>query len=186
MKKAVLIIEAVLLMFTLASCSSLRRGLIDEQAESEKVAQQVIAAIENRDQQVLVRLFSINGIDEADGFEEGASYTFNLYEGDCLGIEKGYCIVSKHYGYPGDRAWVDAQYKVTTTKGVYWLYFEYVLFDDADSRAEGIYYLSLNDDKTVQEINQKAQNTGDYSTTGLPYHAGIYHPGWDVYATKKL
>ncbi|MDR3315384.1 MAG: DUF5104 domain-containing protein [Coriobacteriales bacterium] len=181
MKKAILILEVVLIMSLLSSCQwigNMRKELINEFEESDKVAQQAITAIENKDEDALTALFSKRALVEADGFEEGISYTFNLYKGDYVGIERGYFIISDNYG--ADRKqWVDVRYKVTTTEGVYWLYLEYFFINAVDSEAEGLYYFSLNDYETIQKIDEEAQGAGYYQSTYIPFHAGIYHPGWD-------
>jgi uncharacterized protein YcfL len=49
MKKALLIIEVILLMFTLSACSGHYKILFNEQAESDKIAQEAIVAIESKD-----------------------------------------------------------------------------------------------------------------------------------------
>jgi len=177
-KKAILILEVVFIMFVLSSCTLLRTIVLDEYAESDKVAQLAVTAIEDKDEQALIGLFSKRALDDSDDLEEGMKYSFDLYEGDCLEIERSYCIVASHYGYPGNGKWTDTRYKVTTTEGAYWLYFEYVLIDGSHSDAEGIYSLWLYEDETTQkDVDALSEEHSD--KTGLPYHAGIYHPGWD-------
>jgi hypothetical protein len=185
MKKAILVFETVLLVFALSGCESLRWALIDDYAESDKVAQQVITAIESEDEQSLIGLFSKNIISEVDDIEEGVNYTFDLYSGNCLEIEAKNCVVSNHYGDPGRRRWVDVLYEVTTTEGVYWLYFDYTLVDAADPEAEGIHYLYFYDDETMQKMTDEHLTEDGFDGGTLPYSAGIYHPGWDTKATKE-
>jgi hypothetical protein len=181
MKKAILILEVVLIISLLSSCQwigNMRKELINEYTERDKIAQQAITAIENKDEDALTALFSKRALVEADDLEEGVGYTFDFYQGECLEIEKGSCITNNTFG-ADRRRWVDAWYKVTTTEGVYWLYFEYSFINAPDPEAEGLYYFSLNDYETVETIREEAHAAGDYRPSYLPFHAGIYHPGWD-------
>jgi hypothetical protein len=75
--------------------------------------------------------------------------------------------------------WVNTGYRITTTEGVYWLYFDYVFIDNADPDAEGIYCLSFYDEKTINIIVAEASSDRNPNVGIVPYHAGIYHPGWD-------
>jgi hypothetical protein len=54
--------------------------------------------------------------------------------------------------------------------------FEYVLIDEANPEAEGIYSLWFYEDERIREINELG---------GMRYQAGIYHPGWDTEAIKE-
>ncbi|MDR3315387.1 MAG: DUF5104 domain-containing protein [Coriobacteriales bacterium] len=84
MKKIILILEVVFIMFVLSSCTLLRAVAIDEYAESDKVAQQAVAAIESKDEQALIGLLSKKALADSDDLEKGISYSFGLYEGDCM------------------------------------------------------------------------------------------------------
>jgi len=176
MKKALLIIEVILLMFTLSACSGHYKILFNERAEADKIAQQVVTAIENKDEQALLELFSEQALSEADDLDEGITYTFDLYQGECLEIEDGFLITNIHYEYNNNMRQVQAQYKITTTKGVYWLYFDYTLIDEANPEAEGIYTIWFYDDKGKEEMN---------NNEGLSYRAGIYCPIWDTEPIRK-
>jgi len=181
MKKAILILEVVLIISLLSSCQwigNMRKELINEFEEPDKIAQQAISAIENKDEDALTSLFSKRALVEADDLEEGVDYTFDFYQGECLEIEKGYCIIRDRYG-TDRRQWAHARYKVTTTEGAYWLYFEYSFINAPDPEAEGLYYFSLNDYETVEKIDEDARAAGDFRTTHIPFHAGIYHPDWN-------
>jgi len=182
MKKVILILEVVFIVLALSACKwpySLQSITTDEYAESDKIVQEVITAIENKDEQALTKLFSKRALADSDGFEEGVSYTFDLYQGECLTIGDGTCVVTNHYGAPGAGMWIDSRYRFTTTEGEYWLYFEYVLIDGSNSDAEGLYSLWLYDDETVQRKKNELVDKYDFAKGIFPYHAGIYHPGWD-------
>ncbi|MDR3315385.1 MAG: DUF5104 domain-containing protein [Coriobacteriales bacterium] len=137
MKKAILIIEAVLLMFALSACEGSYK-FINEHAEADKIAQNVMTAIENKDGYALAALFSDKTLDSAYDLEEGMNYSFDLYQGECLGVERDPAFVSEGHFEPNNY-WrqIRARYKITTSEGVYWLYFVYVFVDQADPNVPG-------------------------------------------------
>jgi hypothetical protein len=176
MKKVILIIGAALLVLALSACSSHYRIFINERAEADKIAQQVVTAIENKDEQALLELFSEQALSDAADLNEGMSYTFDLFQGECQEIEDGFLITNDHFERNNRIKQIHAKYKITTTEGVYWLYFDFTFIDEANPETEGIYTIWFYDDKGKEAMN---------NNEGLSYRAGIYHPGWDTEPIKK-
>jgi hypothetical protein len=173
MKKVLLIFGMLILVFSLSGCSVIGGFFTDESTITERMAKYIVSALDTHDEDALKAVFSPKALEEANDLDVGIQYTFSLYSGPSVEIEKWKSSGSYHYGSPGNTKKVDAFFIVTTDQSKYYLYFEYWYVQEADSRAIGIAKIKLSDFVAANE-------TQDF-WYGLGYNRpGIYHPGWDV------
>jgi hypothetical protein len=190
MRKLIILVGMVIFMALLSGCALLRDLTIDERAETEAVAQQVVDALDARDADALKALLSPRSLEEAGDLDEGIAYIFSLYKGTYVRFEKHGNSYSDHYGDPDRTKCAEARYEVWTDKGYYVLRFELWLIEEGNPDKLGIYRMMLcteeKEDESVAESRRKrdeAERKGEPLPEwnyGASYERpGIYHPGWD-------
>jgi hypothetical protein len=172
MRKIVVLLGVIMLMVSLVGCTSIFKDLfLDEKREADKMALEIIEALENEDEDALRNLFSAEALEESEDFDTGFEYIMEIYRGSAVNIGDDYPRVSDHFGPPGRTKMLESAYWVETDKGSYLLYFEYWVIQEQDPSELGIYKIKLD----TQETSENADFIG-----GSGYdRPGIYHPGWD-------
>jgi hypothetical protein len=170
---SIILVGIVAMLLLLSGCSVLRESAVDEEKETEQMAQSIITAIDNRDEEKLRNVLSPSAVLEAYDLNEGSRYTNELYEGIFVSYEKKGIAYGDHFGQPGRTKYAEAHYIVTTSEDTYILYFLYWIIEDANPSAQGVYRIKLA--KYTDAESDESFNYGNYYN-----RPGIYHPGWDV------
>jgi hypothetical protein len=190
MRKLIVLVGTVMLMALLSGCALLRDLTIDERAETEAVAQQVVDALDARDADALKALLSPRTLDEAGDLDEGIAYIFGIYEGTCTRFESLGNVYSDHYGDPGRTKYVRARYEIWTDKGRYILRFQLWLIEEASPGKLGVCRMMLSPEKAdeekmlefnnrLDEAREKGEPLPEWNYGASYERPGIYHPGWD-------
>jgi hypothetical protein len=171
MTRLIMLLE-VMMMMGLMGCSSLPKDLlVNERRESERIAQRIIEALEEKDEDALRSLFSTRALAEADDLDEGLKYIMSVYKGSFITYENTGADNSNYFGAPGRTRMVKIGFEVTTDEEAYYLYFRYWLINEQDLSAEGLYMIKLDMLEALE--SESFMGGGHYD------RPGIYHPGWD-------
>jgi hypothetical protein len=168
----------VILMLILTGCSALFQNLLlNEKKEADAMAQKIVDALENKDENALRNLFSAKALTEIEDFDKGSEYVMGLYQGGIISLGDDYPRVSDHFGPPGRTKMLESAYWVTTDQGSYLLYFEYWIIQEQDPSAEGLYKIKLDTQETREA--ESFMGGGGYD------RPGIYQPDWDEDMAKQ-
>jgi len=144
-----------------------------EEQATDEMAQQIVAALDARDKEVLRSLFSEKALSEADDMDEGLDYIMETYKGTSKTYESGGSQIQDHYGSPGRTKTIFGFYNIETNYKSYMLYFEYQLIDASSPDAIGLTFVKLVD----FDMWDRDEANRDSSSYGK---VGIYNPGWDT------
>jgi hypothetical protein len=190
MRKLIVLVGTVMLMALLSGCALLRDLTIDERAETEAVAQQVVDALDARDADALRALLSPRTLEEAGDLDEGIAYIFDIYKGTCVQLESFGNIYYDHYGDPGRTKYGEGRYDIWTGKGQYVLRFELWLIEEKNPDRIGVSrmeFLTVDEDnkrtaeskRRTEEAEKKGEPLPEWNYGASYERPGIYHPGWD-------
>ncbi|MDR2106259.1 MAG: DUF5104 domain-containing protein [Coriobacteriales bacterium] len=177
MRHLVLLTIAALIAFSLAGCDILSETVfLNEVGKSEEMAQRIIAALDARDEEALLGVFSERALQDARDMDRGLEYLFKKYQGTSMAVEglgRG-GSTADHYGPPGRSKVVHAHCTITTTEREYTLRFDYYLINEEDPSMIGVYKIALfyPEDGMAERHSISADL------------AGIYYPGWDDSTTQ--
>jgi hypothetical protein len=173
MKKLLIVTVMGLLMLSLTGCFfGLINFPVNEQQATDKMANQIIKALDEKDVEALRGVFSGQALSEADDLNEGMAYIFDLYEGSSTEIKNPGNGYFDHYGNPGRTKKVSGHYRIITDKASYDLFIYAWLINEQDLNSVGVYRIALID---CDEYQNRTDN--DYGVK--ENRKGIYHRGWD-------
>ena len=135
--KALALVLGAVVFMTGCSSVTVKRLLLNKQAEADSMAESIITAVEAQDREALRTLFSEQVLTEADDIDQGMDYLFSLYGGEYLSIECRGNAGADHIGKGIEMAIVRGSYHIETTRGTYRLDFTLYLIDEANPAKEG-------------------------------------------------
>jgi len=188
MRKALLVMLAMMTIGLSSGCADIRAMTIDVKKETTETAQSIVAALDARDAEALRSLMSQKTIREATDLDEGIAYTMELYQGTSIRFEEHGNAYCDHYGTPGRTKSTDACYEIWTEYEHYTLYFELWHFNEADPTKEGVYRIVLKTyadnvawaESMIEEraATGKVYKWHEWLYGGTYERPGIFHPGW--------
>jgi hypothetical protein len=180
MKRLILLVGVILITISLSGCTGFLRDLfMDDYKETEKMAQQIVEALDAQDEDALRSLFTKEALAEADDFHEGFVYTLSQYNGQESKLDtQGASSIKDSYGTPGRTKKADAHFILETAQGKYYLYFEYWIINEVNPASEGLTYIKLAD------YEEEMQNRGPRDRSSYDRY-GIYNPSWKVIQNEE-
>ncbi len=166
-----LVLSGVMVMAIIAGFSGCRYIPNGDHKASDKMEQQVLEALSNRDSEAIKSLFSKKALEKAEDLDENIERAFAFFEGTIISAEQhswssgeslNYGLASKH---------VDFRLDVTTSKRDYIIYIIYYYEDTIDPNNQGLYALSI--------MNPRFRGQ-------FQYWDDIALPGVTVYEKKEL
>jgi hypothetical protein len=129
---------------------------------SNKLFQEIVDALNKKDQQALRNLFSPNALKEADDIDGGIEYLMDLYQGTIISKEGGFDEGSGGNDHGAKTYDVASKYDVTTEVDKYVLFFVDRVIDTENPENIGLTTLEI-----IKGINE------EWYETMAP---GIYRP----------
>lgn len=166
MRKTIVIIGVLMLMFSTNSCKS-GESFNDELEDTSQKCDKVIKAIENQDEDALKELFSTIMLKEAADLDKGVSYIFGQYQGTYVKKERVGFGSEDAYEKGEHSRVISAYYKVYTDKTEYIIYLKYWPENDFNKDMEGIYSLGMI---PIEQENNNKYYDQEY--------VGVYYPEW--------
>jgi hypothetical protein len=105
----------------------------------------VIKAIEDKDKDALVGLFSEKALEECEDMDAGFDYLFKLFEGEIL-LDDVYVWYQTHQGPVGEQDEIDVyiiQAEFNSNNNIYYLYMIEYLVDTANDENRGVEVLYI-------------------------------------------
>ena len=160
------IILVFLSLLILSSCGIFQtHGNIDNTGSAR--FQDIIDAIQNKDNEAIVGMFSVNALNEADDIEGGADYLFDFFQGDVVSTKAAsQTSGSNHNGEKYQK--VRCMYIVTTSECKYIVFYTDILQDTEDPDNVGLYMLQI-----IKEADRDSEFDWGGEKTKC---AGIYRP----------
>jgi len=172
MNKKIVFLLFLINILLLSSCSlgGSRTEMLNKDSDDKKAdarLEQVIEVIKNKDKDVLESMFSKQALDEADDFEGGMDYLFELLQGDVTSWERDGQIVDETNEYGHRTKEVKSFYIVETDKQKYLFFLlEYTVNTDHPDNV-GLYALR------VIKVEDKETQFGSWQKMKIP---GVYKP----------
>lgn len=172
MKKKILFLIFLINIFFLSSCSmgGARTEMLNKESDEQKAdarLDQVISAIQNKDEAGLKGMFSKQALDEAKDFNGSIHYLFDLFQGVVQSKKNDGLIVDESNNYGHNTKEVKSFYIVETDKQKYMFFLlEYTTNSDQSDNV-GLYAL-----RVIKAENEATQ----YNSWQNMKIAGIYKP----------
>jgi hypothetical protein len=175
-KKLVLYIAVISIIFGTTACHSVRSAMVNERlselnsSNDDEIAdarcQSIIEALENKDKEELRKMFSPSAQEEAKDMDSAIDYLLELYQGK-LKSKDGAVVTSESTDQGEKEKELGCSYKVVTDEGNYSIYFIDKLVDTKNSDNVGLY--------TLEIIKESADDEFYYWGSGTD-RAGIILP----------
>ena len=172
MIKKIINLICIASMALLSSCKpGLKQTIFDDSAtQANKRFEQIVEVINNRDKKALTSIFSEKALSEAEDFEGGVDYLFNLVDGDIGSweyVSRG--NVSDSINHGARQKIGSSWYYANTENQKYLIFFLEYLIDTAEPENIGVYMLQV-----IKAEDKETQfDSGGPNTTRC---AGIYRP----------
>lgn len=158
MKKIGIIFLTVILCFNLTGCGKLMsrgerltRELGSDQQISDRMMEEIAAALDNGDVEALKSLFSKDALKEVEYMDEQIQDLLDFYQGKKQSFE-GNASTSTHtkYGEDIEKQFI-GQYLLITDKESYRVLYDYTVIDKNNPDIEGLNQLEIVPDRLYQE-----------------------------------
>ena len=176
MKKRLSFLVVLLTLVGLSSCAVidpiLHRGVSDESLKqrADEAQEVIVEALANQDAELLKTVLSERALESSD-LEAGIEYSFELFEGTVIDIEKKGSQISGYYESGQHSKKISQIYILTTDSGrVYDLYIELWGQQPFDPDRLGVDKMKIYD--------KEADDSDQVSIYELE-NSGIYNPSWD-------
>lgn len=164
-RKRVFIVLGVLLsMFLFCGCS-IKDFLINEDKLSKREGNELVKALDNKDEKALKELLAKEALDKAGNIDEGIKYLFNEYQGKSTSVQRVSWSSGHSYTQEGSSKYIHAYFEVQTSEGEYFIWMDYWPVNTINPDKKGIYALGL------VPLSEKDTNTY-YDEIQM----GIYYP----------
>jgi len=187
--KKILFIGVIIMLFIISGCAIFSDGLfnlkedvphgselLDEGSNKEEFAIEICAnvlkAIENKDKETLKSFFSKQALAEAENFDAGVEYVFDLCKGTDSTITRGGAPIQNHHELGKNSSYTELNCDFSISENNYHIYFEYWFENEANHDAVGIYSMKICE----LEVLENTENFDVGWKNPLP---GIYYPAWD-------
>lgn len=149
----------VALMFIFTSCTFLPRGseggnknygnsfeMPSLDKISDTIFEEILLAIENKDQKAIKELFSKEALAEADDIDASIEYLFNLFDGEVISWERDTLSSSESIRNGKESLLIQSWYTVTTENGKYLFLLLNYDVNTIEPKLKGLYTLHAIDD----------------------------------------
>lgn len=153
MKKAAILLYAIVIMALLCSCSFGGRVAIfdNDRAVAAEKFEEILEAIEAKDKDMLTLLFSKNSLNEAQAFDESVDELFDYFDGKVDSYDDGAGpVVETSKDYDEVIQIMESSYEVKTTECEYLFAVRYIVEDTKNPNNVGVqslYILNAADDE---------------------------------------
>lgn len=175
-KRLIIFITIIVFSLGLISCNSARPMTNDRLNElnfggdeeiADKNFQKIIEALENKDKEVLKKMFSTQASKDADDIDGGIDYIMDFYKGKMKSKKRG--IGREDLKNNGNKkSELDCVYIVTTDEDTYRVFFIDQIVDNQNPDNIGIYMIQV-----IKESDKEKEFDGGGEKTRC---AGIYRP----------
>lgn len=142
-KKIVLLLSVLGIVLSLSSCSAYTAVLArDDKKYGETRFQNIIDALENKDEEEIKKMFSPNALKEAKDIDGGIEYLMKFYKGKFVSKEGSY--IASHSKGDGEKTIeMSYFYRVTTDKDKFIVFFIDKVYDRKNPDNVGLYMLQI-------------------------------------------
>jgi len=173
-RKSKIVLFTLMSTLILTGCTTFRNSrtrMLDMNTDKDdvnKCFEQVLDAVQSKDMEALKAVFSVNSLKEAENFEAGANFLFDLIDSEVESWENVSLASSSTYDYGEKTNMVRGWYEFTTEHGEYIAFLVLHTIDTQNHSNVGLYALRII----------KAEDEEDHITTVQEMNiAGIYVPG---------
>ena len=175
-KRLIIFITIIAFSLGLISCNSARSMVNDRLNElnvggdeeiADKNFQKIIEALENKDKEVLKKMFSTQALKDADDIDGGIDYIMDFYKGKMKSKE---CGIGRQdlTNHGNKKSKLNCVYIVTTDEDTYRVFFIDQVVDNQNPDNIGIYMIQV-----IKESDKEKEFDGGGEKTRC---AGIYRP----------